>query len=178
MNKNDIIKEVLMHRSRVAVKLSSVGNDIASRGRRHDNSYTGDVELTLINKIINDPDNKEHNMELLRAIHSKNNDYCPEYHDGIIGMDLVQLLEYIAEKVVQLDERKEKLSDNDYVNIIIGDISSKYSLSVDLACILSNTILYFLDRNAAILKSLQKNISQEASNYTYEIEEETGDGEK
>lgn len=177
MNKNDIIKRVLMHRSRVAVKLSSIGNDIAARGRRHDNSYTGDVELTLIGKIIDEPDNREHNMELLRGVHSKNNDYCPEYHDGINGMNMIQLLEYIAEKIVQLDEKKMKLSDNDYVRLIIDDISSNYPISVDLACIISNTILYFLDRNGEILKSLQKNSSQAVPDYTYENVEETNDGE-
>lgn len=176
MNKNDIIKEVLMHRSRVSVKLSSIGNDIAARGRRHDNSYTGDAELTLIGKIIDEPENREHNMELLQGIHSKNNDYYPEYHDGINGMNMVQLLEYIADKIVQLDEKRMKLSDNEYVKLIIDDISSKYPISVDLACIISNTIMYFLDRNGEILKSLQKNASQTETNY--EIIEETNDGEK
>lgn len=178
MHKIDIIKEILLHRSRVSVKLSSIGNDIAARGRRHDNSYTGDVELSLINKIIDEPEEREHNMELLKAVHSKNNDYYPEYHDGIKGMDMIQLLEYIADKIVQIDERKEDLSDNDYVNIIISDIASKYSLSVDLASVISNTILYFLDRNAAILKSLQKNIVQDIPDYTYDFNEEISDGKK
>lgn len=156
MTKNDIIKKILMHRSRVSIKLSTIGNDIAARGRRHDNSYTGETEMSLINKIISEPDKKEKYTELLSAIHSKNNDYCPEYHGGINEMDMIQLLEYIADEIVKVDERGDSFSTNEYVDKVLLSITSKYQISDDLNSIISNTVLYFLDRNKTILKNLEK----------------------
>ena len=153
MNRNGIIKEILLHRQRVSVKLINIANDIAARGRRHDNSYTGDVEITLIEKIIKEPDKKEYHKKLLDSLHAKNNDYLPDYHGGIEEMNMIQLLEFIADKIATIDERGEQLDLKSYQKEIISMLPP---ISFDLQYVIEHTIEYFIDRNGSILRSLQK----------------------
>ena len=89
----------------ISVK-EQIANDIAARGRRHDNSYTGGTEMNLLIKIANEK-NANKKLELkkvLKGIHTNNNDYIPDFHDnGISGMNMVELLEFIADKISEYD---------------------------------------------------------------------------
>lgn len=162
MISNKILKEIMMHRQRVSLKMSSIANDLAANGRRHDNSYTGDVELNLINKIAaeTDPDEKLHYKELLDSIHSENNDYCPDYHKGISGMNMIQLIEYLSELVVRIEERQDGTSLTDMKKEIQD---STGPLSDDMRNVINNTIEYIVDRNKAILKSLNKQVESQVA---------------
>lgn len=157
----DILKEIMKHRQRVSIKLSSVANDIAARGRRHDNSYTESVEYNLIEKYTktSDDEDKERYLKLLKDIHSERNDYLPEYHGGIDKMNMIQLLELIAERIVLLDERYGSNDIELYKSEIIENIGP---ISDDLKGVIENTIEYFINRNASILKSLQKSIDADS----------------
>lgn len=167
--KKDILKEIMLHRQRVSLKLSTIANDIAANGRRHDNSYTGDTEYALIEKITKekDPTNKAHYIELLNSVHEQNNDYYPEYNYGIENMNMLQLLELIADKIVRIEEREDRPSDvNDYKREIISSLGH---ISGDLQGVIENTIEYFIDRNKAILKIISKKVADEASQRTFEL---------
>lgn len=169
MNRNSIIKEILLHRQRVSLKLTNIANDIAARGRRHDNSYTGDVEIALIEKIIKEPEKKDYHKQLLDSLHAKNNDYLPDYHGGIEEMNMIQLLEFIADRIATIDESGEKRDLEFYQKEIIASLPP---ISFDLEGVIKHTIEYFVDRNGSILRSIQKSLSEEVTNHTYAF----GDG--
>lgn len=174
----DIIKKVLMHRSRVSVKLSSIANDIAARGRRHDNSYTGGTEMNLLIKIANEKDaNKKLELKkVLKGIHTNNNDYIPDFHDnGISGMNMIELLEFIADKISEYDLMV--INDNAPNDL---DAYHKYvinglTLSSDLSSVIKETIMYFINRNESIRKSLPKSAKELAAEELDKLEgEENG----
>ena len=160
--KKDILKEIMLHRQRVSLKLSAVANDIAANGRRHDNSYTGDVEYNLLKKIASDSDidNKRHYMELLDSVHAEANDYYPEFHGGIEHMNMIQLLEYIADRIVRIDASEDRPTTIEgYQKAVINSLEP---VSFDLQGVIENTVEYFLDRNKSILKSLNKQTTMDA----------------
>lgn len=160
-NKN-ILKEIMLHRQRVSLKMSTIANDIAANGRRHDNSYTGDIEYRLLEKIAkeNNPKDKSHYQSLLESIHAETNDYLPDFHDGIENMNMLQLLEYIADRIARIDAREDRPTTIEgYKKEVIDSLSS---LSPDLEKIIGNTVEYFINRNKSILKTLDKHVSMDA----------------
>lgn len=157
--KNDIMKELLIKRTRVSIKLSSIANDIAARGRRHDNSYNSDSEIDILIKIkeSKDPEMVNRYTEMLKSIHGNNNDYCPEFHDNDLSkMDMIQLLEFIAHKINEYDELIVEYN----LPVNVGDYAVYVldGLTVDeqLKGVITNTINYVVDRNGSIIKNLPK----------------------
>lgn len=162
----DIIKDILIKRTRVSIKLSSIANDLAARGRRHDNSYTDKIEMDLLEKI-QDSDNevdKKRNEKLLRGIHSSVNDYLPAFHDGnVCYMNMLQLLEYIAHRVTEYET--SVVTDNKTMNKVecVGYVIGGFNhLSEDLSGVIMNTVMYMIDRNESIKNNLPKS-SEEIS---------------
>lgn len=162
MTKNELLKLFLLHRSRVSLKMSKLGNDLAARGRRHDNSYSGSTELCIMEKISNtsDEDEKAHNKKLLYSIHASKNDYLPEFFEnGILDMNVLQLIEFITDKVVEFEEsvlKPGELSTVD-VNECKKYVISKFdNVSDDVKSIIGNTVEYICDSNKAILKTLMR----------------------
>lgn len=156
----DIYKEIMKHRQRVSLKMSTIANDIAARGRRHDNSYTDSMEYNLIEEYVNadNEDDKSHYGKLIRHLHSERNDYLPEYNDGIKNMNMIQLLELIAEKVTIIDERYGTNNDMDFYKEKVIELLNPEDMSDDLKSIIKNTVEYYVDRNGTIMKSLKKSI--------------------
>ena len=162
----DIIKDILIKRTRVSIKLSTIANDLAARGRRHDNSYTDTMEMNLLEKI-QDSDNevdKKRNEKLLNGIHSNANDYMPAFHNGNVShMNMLQLLEYIAHRVTEYES--SVVSDNKSMNKVecVGYVLDGFNhLSEDLSGVIVNTVIYMIDRNESIRNNLPKS-SEEIS---------------
>lgn len=165
--KKDILKEIMLHRQRVSLKLSSVANDIAANGRRHDNSYTDHLEYRLLEKIAKekDVDKKQHYKELLESIHIKANGYYPEFNGGIEHMDMVQLLEYIADRIARIDAREDRPTTiHEYQDEVIKSLGT---VSPDLEGVIRNTVDYFIMRNKSILKTLNKQVAMDAAQPVY-----------
>lgn len=171
--KNEVVKDMLLHRQRVSLKLSTIANDIAVRGRRHDNSYTEDTELELSIKLkkADNVEDIERISKILHNLHAKNNDYLPDFHNGDVSkMNMIQLLEFIADCVTKCDEELLGLNiefdDNEsvfgfYYKYIMDELPE---ISDDLLSIIKNTVDYMIDRNSVILKSLPKNSAEYGDN--------------
>ena len=175
MTKNDIIKMFLLHRSRVSVKMSKLANDLGARGRRHDNSYSNPTELHIIENIINakNDEDRAHNEKLLSNIHSSKNDYLPDFFDnGIKDMNILQLTEFIVDKVVEFEEENIRTNNASKINKEKCQnyvITRSGGISEDMKSIILNTVDYICDSNAAILKTLMRS-EEGVTNGTYEEE--------
>ena len=157
--KDEVMQKIMMHKARVSIKMSDLANDLGARGRRHDNSYTGDNELAILMKI-RESDNASDIVryeQLLHEIHAKNNDCEPDFHKGNISeMNMFQLIEYIVDKIAYYDEmvvNENAQKDFDhYKNYVLSDLN----VSDDLRGVIEETVLYVIDRNKSIVKNLAK----------------------
>lgn len=162
-----LIKWMVRHRTRVSNKLSVLGNDLAIRGRRHDNSYTDDTESTLFikAKTAKDISERERYSQLLNRLHEQNNDYLPNYHDrGLSGMNLVQLMEFICDGMATFEEDVIKSKDDgntmvdlepkDYYDAVLERIPEDTPEVVK--DMIQNTIDYIVDKNSAIKRMIEK----------------------
>ena len=107
--RNHVAKWLVNHRNRVSMKMSALGNDLAIRGRRHDNSYTDNTEIDLFIKYLSetDPHKKKRAKELLDGVHYSRNDCYPRFFDkGVSEMNMIQLIEYICERMASLEEAR------------------------------------------------------------------------
>ncbi len=146
-----VIKWLMDHRSRVSSKLAIVASDLIMRGRRHDNSYTSETEVDLFIKA-REGDQQEYHKELLSRVHENLNDYCFRYYsNGLLGMNLVQLFEYICDKMSRLEEErgiklgeKSNITKEDYINAVTAEFGE---LSEGFAALISNTVEYIMDAN-------------------------------
>lgn len=102
---NDIIKGLMQHRTAVETTLNAVAQDLMTRGRVHDNSVTDDTEMILNYKCITSPGGDVHKYEeMVKGLHAQNNDHHIDYFpDGLYDMNLIQLMEYIADQMARLD---------------------------------------------------------------------------
>lgn len=164
--KMNVIKWLIGHRDKVSEKLSSLGNDLAIRGRRHDNSYTDDTECELFIQMENaeTQEQKDHYKELLHSIHGKVNDYDPLYfeEDGTVGMHILQLLEYICDKMAYYEATHIKVSampTQEYYDFVLEDLGE---ISDDLIIIIKNTIDYIYNKNMVIKRTMKQ---EEKHNY-------------
>jgi hypothetical protein len=162
-----VIKWLMEHRNNVSIKLSSLGNDLAIRGRRHDNSYTDDTESELFIQIMNaeTQEQKDHFKELLNSVHGKVNDYYPSYfeEDGTRGMHILQLLEYICDKMATYEKTHIKVSampTQEYYDYVLEDLGD---ISDDLIIIIKNTMDYIYNKNMVIHRMMKQE-----ENYNYE----------
>lgn len=173
-DKNDVIHWLLDHRMKVGKRLSELGNDLAIRGRRHDNSYSETVEtnqfMAFYNVSANDPDRfkkRDHHADLVKEIHKQRNDYlCGFFDNGIADMNMLQLMEYLCDRITLWEEFKagtispinydilmDEESKNDIKHYILAGLPD---LSPELKSIVLNTVDYILNRNAVIKQLLER----------------------
>ena len=162
-DKNMVIKQLLNHRSRVAMKMSIIAQDLMTRSRRHDNSYSGDTEIAIAVKANSPiPSIRERNKKLLKGIHDTMNDYCPAYFKGgIKDMTMIQLIEFIADRMARCEEesvtedgRPKEISFEDYYNFMKGDLGD--DVPDALQSIILNTIQCIIDNNKYTAGMLKK----------------------
>ncbi|MCM1219761.1 MAG: DUF5662 family protein [Lachnospiraceae bacterium] len=174
VGKNDVIHWLLDHRMRVGQRLSSLGNDLAIRGRRHDNTYSETVEMNQFAAFYNvepgDPDRdkkRQHHVDLVVAIHKQRNDYYHEFFDhGIMEMNMLQLMEYICDRITLWEEHKagnispinyeifmDEESRDDLTHYVLAGLPE---LSPDLESIVTNTVYYILHRNEVIKQIVER----------------------
>lgn len=161
-----VIKWLIGHRDKVSEKLTLIGNDLVVRGRRHDNSYTDDTEMGVFIRMKNavTQEQKKHFGDVLSSIHGNVNDYIPAYfgETGIKGMHILQLTEYICDKMATYEEthaRMGELPSEEYYNYVLeglGDISD------DLVSIVKNTMDYVYNKNLVINRTMKQ---EEKINY-------------
>ena len=150
IGKENILNQILTHRNAVSVRMSSIGNDLAARGRRHDNSYSSITESGLIEKMFSkvDEETKERSMKLLESIHDSQNDYRINHHDnGVKDMNIIQLVEYITDKMASVEEEINNPTVEDYVSYVLSDVDDA---SDDLKSVIRNTVLYILNKNKVL----------------------------
>lgn len=91
------------HRNLVSNVLKCVVSDLLRRAMMHDSSKFSDEEQLLLNNHrvdITDPNYSEVLRQLAEVLkhHYANNDHHPEhFKDGIVGMNLIQLVEMVAD---------------------------------------------------------------------------------
>ena len=155
-DKENVLKQVLSHRTKVSMRMSLIGNDLAANGRRHDNSYSSTTESGLINMMFesNDNDKKKRSLELLESIHDSQNDYRINHHDnGVKDMNILQLIQYVADKMASVEEEIEKPSIEDYEKYVMSDIENA---SDDLKSVIKNSIMYLLNKNGVLSKMIER----------------------
>lgn len=173
-DKNDVIHWLLDHRMKVSQRLSSIGNDLAIRGRRHDNSYSETVEtnqfMAFYNVSTGDSERfkkRDHHASLVREIHKQRNDYIPGFFDnGVDGMNMLQLMEYICDRITLWDEFKAGIISPINYDILMDEKSKEDvrhyvltglpKLSSDMESVVLNTIEYVLDRNTVLKQVLER----------------------
>lgn len=145
MYKNDdVIKEVLVHRERVSTKMSLMANDLAKRGRRHDNSKTGDTELDLYLRAKNEP--AVNNRILAESLHAATNDHHISFFGGNVAkMNLFQLMEFVADQMVHVEDAITNPTIDDYMDVITHQLNNPSDSNSDenntiILSIISNTI--------------------------------------
>lgn len=101
--------ETMEHKTRVSIMLTRISKDLVRRGKIHDNSKFKSPEREIYNmnheklqqvKFGTDEYDKLMNGEMAVAIdhHYKENDHHPEhFEDGVVNMNLVQILEMLAD---------------------------------------------------------------------------------
>jgi hypothetical protein len=159
VNKIDVTRRLLIKRGRVSLKLSSIANDIAANGRRHDNSYTDSTELNIIMKIENSDDEEEKKKykEILKGIHENNNSYLPGYHDNDLSkMNMIQLIEFICHRVTEYDIKVIEEGAPSYIDNYIEFVCDGLNMTDDLRGVISETVRYVVEKNKTILKNLPK----------------------
>lgn len=159
MNRNEVIKKILFNRTKVNLKLSSIANDLASRGRRHDNSYTDNTELTLMVNMYNatTDESKLHYKEMLDNIHANANDYLPAYHGNDLSkMNMIQLLEFIVDRVSRYETLVSNESCDNSIESYTDYVLKDLEVTDELRGIILNTVEYIIDRNKSIMKNLPK----------------------
>ena len=155
-SENNILKQVMDHRIKVSMRMSLIGNDLAARGRRHDNSYSQSTEMDLIKKSFNDEteEKRKHSMELLEGVHASHNDYMVNHFDnGIKDMNILQLVEYITDKMASVDEEVEEPTIEVYEEYVLNGVEDA---SDDLKSVVKNTIMYILNRNGVVKKMIDR----------------------
>ena len=150
-----VIKQMMFHRTKVALKMSTIANELVMRGRRHDNSYSSETELAIATKLLDKNLSEEevsYNKELLDQIHGTFNDYDPRYFEqGFHEMNLIQLIEYIADKMARYEEEHLKDGKDEYISKIPSEEYHEYVLSglgkipTILAEFIENTIDFLID---------------------------------
>lgn len=145
--RNDVIKDLLKHRALVSSKMSMIGNDLAIRGRRHDNSKSEDTEVTLaIKAYYENGEDDNHFYNLSHATHVANNDHHPaHFENGISDMNLVQLTEYVCDIMSIAEEYYEnEPSVENYMYEVMRD--NPLGIPSDIAILIENTIQYIITR--------------------------------
>ena len=162
VTRREIIKELMLNRTRINLKMSMLAGDLMIRARRHDNSYTSEDEMNLLlmMKDTNDEFKKERYWELVEEFHAKANDYLPAFHEfDISKMNILQLTEYIIHMVCTYDKKVvESNADKSieaYTEFVISGLGCSM-LSDDIKGIIRETVEYIVDRNASIIKNLPK----------------------
>lgn len=162
-DKNVVLKQLLMHRNRVAMKMGIIAQDLMARSRRHDNSYSEETEMSIAIKANSPiPSIRKKNKALLKGVHDAMNDYCPNYFsNGLKGMTLIQLIEFISDRMARCEEESitddglpMNLSAEDYFNFMKEDFGME--LSEELHSIVMNTIECIIDNNKYIKGMLMK----------------------
>lgn len=175
VGKNDVIHWMLDHRLKVGQRLSNLGNDLAIRGRRHDNTYSEAVEVNQFAAFYNvsptDPDRdkkRDHYANLVKTIHKKRNDYFHEFFDnGVEGMNMLQLMEYICDRITLWEEFKAGVISPINYDVLTADdtirndvykyvLSGLPALSADMESVVVNTVNYILNRNDVIKQILER----------------------
>lgn len=163
-DKNVVIKQLLAHRSRVATKMAIIAQDLMARSRRHDNSYSENAEMVIaVNANSPDSSVRKRYKKILKGVHDAMNDYCPAYFkNGIKGMTLIQLIEFISDRMARCEEESAtdengvpmKFSSEDYYNFMKDDFGIE--LSDDFRKVIMNTIECITDNNKYIRGMLMK----------------------
>lgn len=174
VGKNDVIHWLLDHRMKVANRLSSLGNDLAIRGRRHDNTYSEPVEMNRFAEFYNismsdeDRDTKRNRCaDMVKNLHKMRNDYFHEFfEDGIKEMNMLQLMEYICDRVTLWEEFKagnispinydillDKSSRDDVKHYVLAGLPE---MSPDMTVVVINTVDYILDKNAVLKRVVER----------------------
>lgn len=174
IGKDHVIRWLLDHRMKVSQRMSSLGNDLAMRGRRHDNTYSETVESNRFAEFYNiplgDPDRdkkRDNCANLVKNLHKQRNDYFPEFFEGgITEMNMLQLIEYICDRITLWEELKagiispinyDALSDpenkDDLYHYVLAGLPE---LSPDMEVVISNTVDYILDRNTILKRIMER----------------------
>lgn len=174
--KNHIVRWLVGHRDNVTLKTSAMANCLVARGRRHDNSYTDATETQLFIKFLSakTEEDRTHYKEVLDKVHRNNNDYYPDYFErGLMEMNLLQLMEYIAEKMTTYEEsveEKDRTTDG-YISAVLDPLQGQVDLK--LRRLIINTVLYTIDSVGYTKSMLEKKNHREG----WDTEGVTKDGE-
>lgn len=174
VGKSDVIHWLLDHRMKVSNRLSSLGNDLAIRGRRHDNTYSEPVEMNRFAEFYNislsdaaRDEKRDRCADMVKNLHKKRNDYLYGFFEnGINGMNMLQLMEYICDRITLWEEFKagnispinydilmDETSRNDVRHYVLVGLPE---LSPDMKAVVLNTVDYILDKNAILKKIVER----------------------
>ena len=172
--KAKVIKHMMFHRTKVALKMSTIANELVKRGRRHDNSYSSDTEISLAVKAQDmslSKEDREYNKGLLVHIHGTFNDYSPLYFEqGLRNMNLIQLIEYIADKMAEYEEEYPHQEGDEYIpeipareyfDYVVKDLGNIPTILVEL---IENTISWMID-NIKYTKAMLLKKGMEVDDY-------------
>lgn len=142
----DYIIETIEHKKQVARYLQKVANDLFSRAVEHDNSKFSPVERPLFEKMTpilktleyGSEEYKQSCRELGPALahHYAANRHHPEYfQDGIMEMDLVDLLEMLCDWMAAVKRTK-----NGDIRSSLVKNKERFKIGDSLFIALANTV--------------------------------------
>lgn len=139
---------VLKHIRSVRAKLYVILNEISKRVLQHDKSKLEYPEYNLWCKMDEEPrykygtkeyfDKIERNKHVFN-LHYKHNTHHPEHYvNGILDMDLVDVLEMLIDWI----SYKDKIRISEAIELIEQQ-SRRYGLSEEFECVLKNTLINY-----------------------------------
>lgn len=149
MSKSDVINDVYKHKQLVSQLMNIVICKLLERSLNHDNSKMEGVELEIFNQfsplLAKSTYGSDEYSNMLKEMgvgldhHYANNRHHPEhYPDGIMGMDLVDLVEMICDWTASASRHNDG-------NILmsIDKNQERFHYSDELAQIFKNTVKRF-----------------------------------
>lgn len=169
---DDYVKD---HIARVKKRLIDFIGELYNRVHTHDVSKLNEPEHSLWIKMDQEPrypygskeykDKIERNQKVFE-LHYKNNSHHPEhYYNGILDMDLIDLIEMLIDWISYKDE----ISIEDAVDLIDKQ-SERYNLSMDLQCVLKNTLFRHYSRMKYIFKEVDNLIKSKKYEHVVDFE--------
>jgi hypothetical protein len=156
MYKNDTERYIKEHIKRVRKRLLDFISELYKRVNLHDVSKLDEPEYSLWLKMDEEPrykyGTKEYKDKLARnkhvfELHYKHNSHHPEhYPNGILDMDLIDLIEMLIDWI----SYKDDISIKDAIELVDMQ-SERYGLSEDVKCILKNTLFRHYSRLSSIV---------------------------
>ena len=151
INEQKIIDTINKHRKRVFDLMAKISQDVMQRGNDHDLSKYDETELPTYARVIEEFEKcpygsvgywraKDSLGDTVKHHHEKNRHHPEHFHNGIDGMNLVDLLEMLCDWKSATQNHPEHPGDmQNSIKIAI----EKYKISPQLAQVLYNTMKDF-----------------------------------